>query len=173
MCQYGRSDDSRLYLVPGDKELPDGDRQAEAARAGAAGVDEQHAVASFDLGLVRMPEHHHPESRRPRVNIQLQFIMPEIDRYRAELHHILQRDGIRPRPPVVVPPNDRDRGELAQLHQDFRLIDIARMEDVVAALQCSNGFFPHESVRVGYQPDAKRWGRNCHGLTTELNGRPR
>jgi len=67
-------DDAGVHLIAGDEQLADRDGQLEAARAGAARVDVQDAVAGFDPGLVRMPE--------------LTFDMSSLSRQRMDKHFL-------------------------------------------------------------------------------------
>ena len=64
----------RRDFTPAIARFPDtggGDRQLGAARAGAAGVEEEDAIARFDQGLVGMPEHHGREARGRWVELEL------------------------------------------------------------------------------------------------------
>ena len=96
-----------------------------------------------------MPEDHNPESGRDRVNVELRLVVPDIDRYHAELDHIKYGDRIRPRSPVVVTADYRDRRQSPQRLQDIGRINVARVDDVLAPVERRQRFIPDQPVRVG------------------------
>src|SRR5215204_5800044 len=61
----------RAHPALGDAQLGRGDRQLEAARAGAARVHVKYALALFDFRLVRMPGDHHARSPWQRQVVQV------------------------------------------------------------------------------------------------------
>src|SRR5688572_6317811 len=157
-CLDRELDDTRAHPVILDEQLADRHRQLEAARTGAAGIDVEHAVAVFDARLVRMAEHHHTESRCFRIDIEPGLVVPQVDRHRAEHRDLVL--GYRPGPvtTVVVAAHRRDRRELPQPVEDFRLVDIAGVEDVVAAFKRCYRLVPHQAVGVRDEADAENRG---------------
>jgi hypothetical protein len=51
----------------------------EAARSGAAGIDEQYATALFDPRLVGMPRYHRSNARRGWLDAELCEIVNGVD----------------------------------------------------------------------------------------------
>src|SRR5260221_1079035 len=72
------------------------DRQGEAPRTGAAGIDEQHAVLFPATRLVRMTGDDGPEPGSGRIEIELGDIVDDEDDGIADLQH--RRVGQRRRP---------------------------------------------------------------------------
>src|SRR5689334_5951129 len=85
-----------------DLEEAHRDRQLETARSGAAGIDEQHAIAARNLWLVRVPRDDSGKARGCRIEIELGNIVQHVDVPAAKLDAFELSDARGPRTLVVV-----------------------------------------------------------------------
>jgi hypothetical protein len=88
--------------------------------------------------------------------IELFEIVKHVDRYAADLDDLEIGDLFGPLAFVVVAADGRDRGDLRKLFEYLGLPDIARVEDLLHAIQRGNGLRSKEAVRVGNDTDNVR-----------------
>jgi hypothetical protein len=128
------------------------DRQLETPWPGAARIDEQHAVAPLFQGFVRMAGDHHVGARWqwPR---NVGCFMSDVQADLAAAHALLGRHAGPLRRGVVVAAHHRQRRQGPQRVEDFRLADIARVNQLLAATQGLQGRGAQQAVGVGDQTD--------------------
>ncbi|EEF25268.1 conserved hypothetical protein [Ricinus communis] len=117
--------------IPIDDQLGSRDRQAEPPPAGAARIHVQHAIALAARGLVRVAGHDDPDAGRARVDVELLQVMDRVQGHGADVDAGAFRNRARPRCRVVVPADDRERGNGREALEDLRAADIAAVDDVV------------------------------------------
>ena len=66
---YVQNDDLAVYVSMADAQPRDRHRQAESTRPGAAGIDEQDAVALLDARLMRVPGDDRGNADGPRIGL--------------------------------------------------------------------------------------------------------
>ena len=122
-------------LEPGrrDVQARDGDRELEAARAGAARIEIEHALACFGDGLVRVSRDDGGESRRGGIDVELGEIVQQINVVRADLDDLSERQRARP----FVAINDWEVDDKADAKQKWVRIRHGNRD----------GYLPEEHVR--------------------------
>src|SRR6185369_5644532 len=99
---------ARRDLAAADHELSHRYGKREPARAGAAGVDEQHAVPLDHGGLVRVARYHDTNACSFRVDAELRDIVNRVKRDVAQGNALGRAYLLRPGPEIVVA---ADRGQ--------------------------------------------------------------
>ena len=105
------------------------------------------------VGLVRVAVNHRRETLRRRIDVQLREVVQDIETVRTRLDDLRQRQRLPPGAAIVVAAHGMRRRKLAQLLQDRRVADVARMDDEVATAKRIDRFGAQESVRIGDHPD--------------------
>ena len=93
-----------------DQELAERDRQLEAARTCATGIEEKHAVPPLEARFVRVPGNHHLHAERRRIDAKLAEIVNHIDADRAESERLGFGQRLGPSPGIVVAADRAPRG---------------------------------------------------------------
>ena len=75
--------------------------------------------------------------------------MEDVNADTLQLQREVKGDLRRPRALVVVSPDRVDRRYGAQLFQDLGAADVARMDDVLNARECTDRFGAKQSVGIG------------------------
>ena len=138
----------RAWHAVGDFQDRDRHRQLEAARAGAAGIDEQYSIAQIDRWPVRMAGNDDLHAGCGGVDRERMNVMQYIQGYAAEFNRSRFRNRCRPVAAVIVAANRTDRCDLRELFEDSRVPDIARMDDVRHPAQCLQRLRTQQAVRI-------------------------
>jgi hypothetical protein len=133
------------------------DRQAESSRTRAAWIDELHAVTLGHHGLVRVTGYDNVEASSSRVDVDFLQVMEYVNADSLQLQSEVKRNVRRPRALVVVSPDRVDRRYGAQLLQNLGAADVARMDDVLNARECTDRFRAKQSVRIGDEAYRFQW----------------
>ena len=83
------------------------------------------------------------------VNVDLVYVMQDVNADTLELQRQVQRDLGRPRAFVVVSPDCVHRRQLAQLVENLGSPDVSRVDDVPYSRKRTDRFRAKQSVRVG------------------------
>jgi hypothetical protein len=75
--------------------------------------------------------------------------MKDVNAESLQLQSEVERNLLGPRTLVVVSPDRDDRRYGAQLFQDLGAADVARMDDVLNARECTDRFGAKQSVGIG------------------------
>lgn len=139
-----------------EPKFPDGDRQFEATRAGAAGIDKENAISRDDAGLMRMTAHDRLKPVSRRIDFQLIDVVNNVNLDPVDVKIQNVGNFFCPGIPVVIAANGDHRGDRHESRKNFGFANIAGVNDQFAVLQRSQGFRPHQSVSVGNQSDPSR-----------------
>jgi hypothetical protein len=123
--------DAGFAAVGAQGECADGNRQGEAARTGAAGIDVENVVQRLDGGLVGMAGDDHAEARSSWIESELSEVVKNIDRVNAGFERVLVRKAPSPGALIVVTANRVHRGESLERLQHGWISDIAGMNDQI------------------------------------------
>jgi hypothetical protein len=104
-----------------------------------------------------MAGHDDVEAGSARVDVHFIHVMQDVNADTFQLKCEVERDPRCPLTLVVVSPNRIDRRQGAQLLEDLRATDVARMNDVLNARECTNRFGAKQSVRVGDEAYRFQW----------------
>ena len=124
-------DDAGFAAIGPQGEYGDGNRQGEAARTGAAGIDVENVVQRFDGGLVGMAGDDHAEAGSSRIEGELSEVVKNIDRVSAGFERVAVRKAPSPGALVVITANRMHRGESLERLQHGWSSDIAGMNDQI------------------------------------------
>ncbi len=121
----------------------------EPSRTRTAWIEVDYSRPFRASGLVRMPAHHHTESRGGRVKIERLDIMQHVDQRVACFRHGRFRKRIGPGTVIGVAPDGHHGRQLFERFDDFRSADVTRVDDQFAAAQRLERFLPQKAMRVG------------------------
>ena len=136
-------------------------------RPGASRVEVDHPRPLLDGGLVRVPRDHDPHANRDGVDVQVRDVMDHVEEHPAQLHQRGPGDALRPGAKVVVAAHGGQWRDRAQCIEYGGFADVARMDEVVAAVQVRPCFRAEQIVGVRDHADAQ------HGCETVLFARLR
>jgi hypothetical protein len=142
-------DDAGFAAIGPQGEYGDGNRQGEAARTGAAGIDVENVVQRFDGGLVGMAGDDHAEAGSSWIEGEFGEVVKNMDRVNAGFERVAVRKAPRPGALVVITANRMHRGESLEGLQHGWIADIAGMNDQVRFPQRIEGFWPHQPMSIG------------------------
>lgn len=128
-------------------------RQFESSRTGAAGVEVQDTVARLLLRSVSVAGDHDVESGGLGLQIEALEIVQHVNGNAAQLHRFCLGQRQRPRVPVHVAANRRDRCNRGQSLKDFRVSNVASVNDSSRPLQRLERFGPEPAVGIGNDAD--------------------
>ena len=131
-----------------DGEPGQRDGQREPARAGAAGIQVEHAVAPLCPRAVRVSEDHRGEAGGHGVEVERGPVVQHVKLQAARLDHVGDRQRRGPDRGVDVATHRQGRSDLAQAIEDLARADIAGVQDQIRALQGVEGLSPQQPVRV-------------------------
>lgn len=134
------------------------DGQGKPAWAGAARVEVQNAVVSFDLWLVGVAVEDDGHAGGLRLDIEIVQSVDHVDQAAGELYGLGGREGGAGAGTVDVAANGGEGGDLAEGVEDGWVAYVAGVEDVVDAAEGHDGFGAEEAVGVG--EDAYAHGPN-------------
>src|SRR5579862_2957807 len=141
-----------------DRERSHRHGQSESARAGAAGIDVQHAVTSFALWPMRMAGNDDVEPVFRRVDAASCDVVNHENVHAADVEALGFAQPRRPRAAIVVAAHGGHRRDHRKLGENRRLADVARMHDEMAAFEHRHCLGAQQPVRVGDQADPDRRG---------------
>ena len=124
--------------------------QTESARAGAAGVEEEHAVANVRQRLMRVATDNAIDIRRS--SLQFANVVNKEEFLSGSFHGESSGKFARPGFDVDVPANGMDGSDLLQLVEDRRIADVSGMQNQFASAQCGHGLRAKEAVSVRDDP---------------------
>lgn len=125
-----------------------GDGQPEPARARTARVEINNVIAALDTGTMRMTGNHeidaHPGwSKRHILSVvDHEYFLPEQRHLKGMWKHR------RPRLDIDIAANCRDWRNTFQSLDDGGVSNVARMDDVVGALEKRNSVVTQKAVRI-------------------------
>src|ERR1043165_8059855 len=99
--------DFRSHAFSRDFEYCEGDRQLEAARASASGIDIKDPVDPFDLGHVRMAGNDHVDASAS-IDVKRLDVVQNVDRLRRKVHDLGVNVFPRPFATVHISSDRRD-----------------------------------------------------------------
>jgi hypothetical protein len=134
-------------------EPPNGDRQFEPARAGTARIEVKNAVAHVLLWDVAVAADDSSESRHFGIEIELGEIVENIECHSAELDHFGFSQFAGPSGFVHVSADGRDWSEIGKAVENFRVADVAGMNDMFRSAQRFKCLRTKQAVRVGDDAD--------------------
>src|SRR5579883_2684616 len=168
--------DLALDRAPGDAEAADGDREAEAARAGAAGVEPEHAVRALAAGAVGVAGDHRGEAggggSLGEAAPDLARVVEQEQRQAAGLDGGDLGEALGPGAVIVVAADRDERGPDGERFEHLGAADVARVQQPVAAGEGGEGFGAEQAVRVADHAEHDRAIALVHaGSTTEVASR--
>ena len=111
------------------------DRQLEAPRAGAAGINKENPTPLFNQWLVRMTKHERGQARGIGIAVEFREIVKDQDRVPANLDQVSRREAVRPKAPVVIAADCANRRKCPEHLQDDWVTDVTAMNDQVRTSQ--------------------------------------
>jgi hypothetical protein len=134
-------------------EPSQGDWELESPRPCAAGIEIEHAVARFLLGLVTVAGDHDVESGGFGLEIEAREIVQDIDGNAGELDDFGFGEFAGPCLLVDVASDRGDGGDGGEFVENFGIADVTGMNDVLRALERSQSFGAQQAVGVGDYTD--------------------
>jgi hypothetical protein len=116
-----------------------------------------HAVTLGHPGLVRVAGHDDVEARGARVDVHFIHVMQDVNADTFQLKCEVERDLRCPLTLVVVSPDRMDRRYGPQLLENLGPADVAGMNDVLNARECTYGFGAKQSVGIGDEAYRFQW----------------
>ena len=149
MLSDGEMNDLRLYLAVFEDQFPDRDRQVEASWAGAAGIEIEDSVASFDFGDMAVTVNYCGEPCDFRFQIEVVDCVKEVDGHAICFINLGSWQLLCPSAFVDVAADGGDWGDGCESRQDFRIADVSGVEDVVGAVEQVHRWQAKQAVCVG------------------------
>jgi hypothetical protein len=112
-------------------ERGDCDRQAKAARTGAAGIDVKDTIAFGARGPVRMAADHDVKSGRGRIQVKLVAIVEHVNLRGIGFDGSRNRQLCRPWLGIHIPAYGNDGSQSSELVYNFRPANVSRVDDQV------------------------------------------
>ncbi len=140
--------DSRVYRLTFHPKPGDGDREFEAARAGAAGIQEQDAVALNNRRTVGMAADDDAETGCGRIYFKFFYVVDDID---ADFSNFDDRRFGKPARPttlIVISSDSDDGSDRFQGLDHLGLPDIPGMDDQIRTLKSLKRLRPKQTVSV-------------------------
>lgn len=132
-------------------EKGDRHRQIETARACASRIEEQDA-AMFRAGrLVRMSAHDDVKTCGNGIKIERVCVVKDVDSCGICHDDFGFGQGQRPRLRIHISPHGKNRSQIFQRFENFRIAHVARVDDQVRAFQGAQGLRAQQTVRVRNQ----------------------
>lgn len=110
---------------------PHADRQLEAPRSGAAGVEIQHSGARFLFRDVAVARDYHAETGRLGFQIQSAQVVQHIHRNAADFEDFGLRQSLGPRTVIDVAAYRDNRSDLRQPIENRGIAHVAGMDDAL------------------------------------------
>lgn len=136
-------------------------RQVEAPRSSAAGIDKESPAQFFDYRLVRMAGDDSRESRGSWIELELRQVMKDVDCVAANLDHIVCGKTATPSARVVIATHGSDRRNGSERVQNRWVADVAAMNDEVRVVERIERLRPNQTVGICYQAYAMQRSRHA------------
>lgn len=114
-----------------DEQLADSDWQLESLRAGAAGIEIEHAIFRLLLGNVGVAVDDGVDSRGFRLQIESFKNVQNVDGDPLKFEELSFWNISRPRLSIYVASDRGDWGDFAQSIENNRIADVPGVDDVV------------------------------------------
>lgn len=141
-------EDGGFDLAVGDLQAAEGDGKAEAARAGASGIEVEHAVAGELAVLVGVAADDGGESGGFGVEVEGVEVVNDVDNSAGEFDDFSSVETLGPGLDVDIAADGGDGRDFLERGNDLRIADVAGMDDVLRAAQESERFRTEQAVRV-------------------------
>ena len=128
-------------------------RQREAARAGAARIDEKNLALLLDNGLVRVAGDDRGDAGGGGIEVELGEVVKDVNRVGADLDDVGGGEARSPRAPVVVAAYRAHGCKASQRLEHGGVADVATVNDEVRMPQGVQGFRPRQTVGIRDQSD--------------------
>ena len=129
-------------------ETRDRHRQIKTPRACASWIEEQDAVEFRPGRFVRMPAHDDVESRADGIEIELVNVVKNVNRCGICLDNFGFGQGLRPRFRIDISSHGKNRGKSFQRFENFRIANVARMDDQIRAFERAQSLRAQQTMRV-------------------------
>lgn len=146
-------DDFGVDGARGDLEAGDGDGVCRTARACAAGVDVEDAVAVVGFGLVAVPEYDGGKPGGVGVEGKVFEVVEEVDEDTADLDDFGMGEWVGPSSLVDVAADCGDGRDGLKFGQDQRRADVACVKDSGNSAKCIDDLRPNDRVGIGDEAD--------------------
>jgi len=123
-------------------------RQFESPRPSTPRIEIEHAFACLLFRDMTMAADHNRESRRFRLEVQLNQIVQNVNGNAAHLEHLGFRERAGPRPFVDIAEHRCDGGNCRKLFEDLGRADIPGVDDVFRSAQRFDGLKTQQTVGV-------------------------
>lgn len=145
---YGQFQDSRAYGFTSNPETGNRDGEFEAVRAGAAGIEEQNAVALSYRWTMGMAAYDDAEACRGRINFKFFYIVDDIDSDFPNLDDRRFRKLARPFTSVIVSSDSDDWSNRPQGLDYLGVPYIPGMDDQVRTTKDLNRLWSKQAVGI-------------------------
>jgi len=139
-----------------DVERRERDRQSEAPRARASGIQVEHAPERFHLRCMGMAGDYYVDAERDGIDPQGLEIVHDENGPAAEANEFGVGIFAGPVAGIHVSPYCRDRRDPPKRNDDFGTSDIAAVNDVIHASQTALRFRSQQAVGVRDDADGER-----------------
>ena len=119
---------------------------------------------------MRVAKNHDAEARRRRIEIELCYVVENIDEGIVNREHLRLSDSLGPPTFVIVATHNRDRSQPFEALDDFRVSHIACVNNEIAAAKNGDSLRSQETVGVRNETNAYHdgrvqllFGRQCGG----------
>jgi hypothetical protein len=149
-ASFDQRHDRTKELTFREHQPPNGDRQGEAPRAGAAWIEVKHAVLHFHSGTVGMPRDNCVKSGRRRIDVEFLHIVQDVHATIVDLNDFGLRQCVGPGSLVDIAANCKQWCDRPQAFEHVWAADVARMDDQGAIAQRRNCPRPQQPMGIRY-----------------------
>ena len=103
---------------------------------------------------MRVPKYYDTEARRRRIEVKLRDVMQNIDGDVVNLEHRGVSQSVGPRAFVVVATHNGDWSQISEPFDDFRVSNVARVNNKIAAAEKGDRLWPQEAMGVGNEANS-------------------
>lgn len=135
----------------------DGDRQLEAAWPARSWIEIEHALVVADPRLVRVAEQYRRKLRCRRIEMKRVQIVQHVKIMALEEQHLGFRQTAALAAAIDIAANGCNRSDAFERFQDFRITDIAEMQDAFNSGKFRKDLRPQQAVRVADNSKLHRW----------------
>lgn len=127
--------------------------QPEAAWAGTARVEVEHAAALLDSGFVRVTGDYDTDAGALGVQVDVRERVQHIDPDAAEFEQLRSGQSGAGSAAIDIATDRRHRGKLSEGFENGGVAHVACVQDVFGAGQGGEGFGPKQAVGIGDHTD--------------------